>query len=81
MATVQPPRIGYKKGSMNLITDSLSRLSTCKHYEHNLPLKNTELIHLDMVQTQASKAKQGIDASTLPELCVRVRDIFQTSDK
>ena len=81
MATTLPPRIEYKKGSLNLITDSLSRLSTHEHYEYNIPLENTEPIHLDMVQTRTGKAKQGTDASTLPELWVKVRDIFQTSDK
>ena len=56
MSTVPPPRIEYKKGSLNLIADSLSGLSTCKHYKHSTPLNNTEPIVLgndkvNMVQT------------------------------
>ena len=86
MVTVPPTRIEYKKGSLNLITDSLSQLNTYKYYEHNSPLMNTEPIYLEskeinMVQTRARSARPGIDASTLPELQVKVRDIFRMSDK
>ena len=81
MATTPPPRIEYKKGSLNLIADSLSRLSTREHYEHNTSLKNTEPIHLDMVQTRASKEKQNADTPSLSELWIRVRDMFHMSDK
>ena len=36
------PTIQYKKGSLNLITDSLSRLRTGDHYKYNAPLHNDE---------------------------------------
>ena len=40
------PKIEYKKGSLNLIADSLSRLRTGEHYNHNFLLRNTEPIKL-----------------------------------
>ena len=36
------PTIQYKKGSLNLITDSLSRLRTGDHYKYDTPLHNDE---------------------------------------
>ena len=86
MATQPPPKIEYKKGSSNLIADSLSHLSTREHYIHDTPLKNTEPLKLvskqiNMVQTRASKAKENADEPKLPELQIKVRDIFKTSDK
>ena len=86
MATQPPPKIEYKKGSSNLIADSLSRLSTREHYTHDTPLKNMEPLKLvsnqiNMVQTHASKAKENTSESKLLELQIKVRDIFKTSDK
>ena len=52
------PTMEYEKGSMNLIADSLSRLRTGEHYNHNFPLEQK-----------------------LPELQIKVRDMFKTSDK
>ena len=40
------PTIQYKKGSLNLIADSLLRLRMGEHYDHNIPLHNTEPIIL-----------------------------------
>ena len=36
------PTIQYKKGSLNLIANSLSRLRTGEHYNYDIPLDNTE---------------------------------------
>ena len=36
------PTIQYKKGSLNLIADSLSRLRTGDHYKYDAPLQNNE---------------------------------------
>ena len=41
------PTIEYKKGSSNIIADSLSRLRTSSHYVYDKPLHNDEPIHLD----------------------------------
>ena len=57
------PTIKYKKGSLNLIADSLSRLKTEEHYEHNIPLHNTKPIilkkkvELNMVNTNQQNRK------------------------
>ena len=81
------PEIEYKKGSANMITDSLSRLRTDEHYTHDKPLKNTEPIYLEdkaelnIVQTRAKTAEQENSTERLPELQVRVKDILKVSDK
>ena len=81
------PTIEYKKGSLNLIADSLSRLRTGEHYEHNTPLHNTEPIILkkkaqvNMVTTHAKSAEQEQLTLKLPDLQIRVRDILKTLDK
>ena len=81
------PTIEYKKGSLNLIVDSLSRLRTGEHYEHNTPLHNTEPIILKkkakvtMVSTQAKSVEQGKLTLNLPDLQIRVRDILKTLDE
>ena len=81
------PTIEYKKGSLNLIVDSLSRLRTGEHYEHNTPLHNTEPIILkkkaevNMVIICAKSVEQEQFTPKLPDLQIRVRDIFKTSDK
>ena len=81
------PVIEYKKGSTNLITDSLSRLRMEKHYKYNTLLENNEPIYLEdnaeisMVQTHAKTAEQENVKPKLPELQVRVRDIFKVPDK
>ena len=36
------PTIQYKKGSLNLIADSLSRLRTGDHYKYDVPLHNAK---------------------------------------
>ena len=81
------PTIEYKKGSLNLIVDSLLRLRTGEHYEHNTPLHNTEPIILkkkaevDMVTTHANSAEQDNWTPKLLDLQFRVKDIFKTLDK
>ena len=81
------PTIQYKKGSLNLIADSLSRLSTGEHYNHDIPLHNTEPIILkekaevNMVTTHTKSAEQAQLTPKLPDLQTRVRNIFKTSDK
>ena len=57
------PTVEYKKGSLNLIADSLSRLRTGEHYEHDTQLHNTEPIILkkkaevNMVVTHAKSTE------------------------
>ena len=57
------PTIQYKKGSLNIIADSLLKLRT-EHYNHNIPLHNTEPIVLkektevNMVITHAKSVEQ-----------------------
>ena len=81
------PMIQYKKGSLNLIADSLSRLRTGEHYNHDIPLHNTKPIVLkekaevNMVITHAKSAEQEQLTPKLPDLQIRVRDIFKTLDK
>ena len=77
------PTIEYKKGSLNLIADSLSRLRTGEHYEHNTPLHNTKPMILkkkaevNMVTTHAKSAEQKQLTPKLPDLQIRVRDILK----
>ena len=79
--------IQYKKGSLNLIADSLSRLRTGEHYNHDIPLHNTEPIvqkekaEVNIVITCAKSAEQEQLTLKLPDLKIRVRDIFKTLDK
>ena len=53
------PTIQYKKGSLNLIADSLSRLRTGDHYKYDVPLHNAkplvlkEKVEINMVTTRA----------------------------
>ena len=53
------PTIQYKKGSLNLIADSLSRLRTGDHYKYDALLHNTEplvlkeKVEINMVNTCA----------------------------
>ena len=81
------PTIEYKKGSLNLIADNLSRLRKGEHYEHSTPLHNTEPIILkkkaevNMVITCAKSAEQEQLTLKLLDLQIRVRDIFKISDK
>ena len=81
------PTIQYKKGYLNLIADILSRLRTGEHYNHDIPLHNTEPIVLkekaevNMVITHAKSAEQVQLTPKLPDLQIRVWDIFKTSDK
>ena len=57
------PTIQYKKGSLNLIADSLSRLRTGDHYKYDAPLHNDEplglkeKVEINMVTTQAKSAE------------------------
>ena len=71
------PTIEYKKGSNNIIADSLSRLRTNDYYTYDKPLHNGEPIHLqekievkeiNVVQTHAQAAEQGNNTARLPEL-------------
>ena len=81
------PTIQHKKGSLNLIADSLSRLRTGEHYSHDIPLHNTEPIilkkkaEINMVTTHTKSAEQEQLTPKLPDLQIKVRDIFKTSDK
>ena len=81
------PTIEYKKGSLNLVADSLSRLRTGENYEHNIPLHNTEPIILkkkaevNMVTTCTKSVGQEKLTSKLPDQQIRVRDIFKMLNK
>ena len=81
------PTIQYKKGSLNLITDSLSRLRTGDHYKYDAPLHNDESlvlkekVEINMVTTEAKSAEQDHLTPKLPNLQIKVWDIFKTSDK
>ena len=81
------PIIEYKKGSTNVIADTLSRLRTDEHYNYNTSLENNEPILLEedaeinMVQTRARTAEQGNNMQRPLELQVSVKDILKVSDK
>ena len=81
------PTIQYKKGSLNLIVDSLSRLKTGDHYKYDVPLNNAkplvlkEKVEINMVTTRAKSAEQDQLTPKLPDLQIKVWDIFKTSDK
>ena len=81
------PTIQYKKGSLNLIADSLSRLRTGDHYKYDVPLHNAEPLvlkektEINMVTTRAKSAEQDQLTPKLPDLQIKIRDIFKTSDK
>ena len=81
------PTIQYKKGSLNLIADSLSRLRTGEHYNYDIPLHNAESlilkkkVELNMVTTHTRSAEQDQLTPKLPDLQIKVWDIFKTSDK
>ena len=88
--TLLGPTIEYKKGSSNIITDSLLRLRTNDYYTYDKPLHNGEPIHLqdkieikeiNTVQTRAQTAGQENDTARLLEFQVRVGDIFKVSDE
>ena len=79
--------IQYKKGSLNLIAHSLSRLRTGEHYKYDVPLYNAKplilkkKVEINMVTTHAKSAEQDQLTRKLPVLQVKVWDIFKTSDK
>ena len=81
------PTIQYKKGSLNLIADSLLRLRKGEHYNHDIPLHNTEPIilkkkaEINMVTTRTKSAEQEQLTPKLPDLQIKVWDTFKTSDK
>ena len=81
------PTIQYKKGSLNLIADSLLRLRMGEHYNNDIPLHNTKPIilkekaEINMVTTCTKSAEQEQLTLKLPDLQLRVWDIFKTSDK
>ena len=81
------PTIEYKKGSLNLVANSLSRLRTEENYENNVPLQNTEPLILkkkaqvNMVTSCTKSAEREKLMPTLLDLQIKVRDIFKTSDK
>ena len=72
---------------LNLIADSQLRLRMGEHYEHKIPLHNTQPIILkrkaevNMVITHAKSAEQEQLTPKLLDLQIRVRDIFKPSDK
>ena len=69
------------------MANSLSKLRTGEHYDHNVPLHNTEPIILkkkaevNMVTTCAKSEEEEKLTPKLPDLQIRVRDIFKTLDK
>ena len=80
------PTIEYKKGSNNIIADSVSRLRTNDYYTYDKPLHNGDPIHLqdkieikeiNIVQTNAQAAERENDTARLLEVQVRARDIFK----
>ena len=81
------PTIQYKKSSLNLIADSLSRLRMGEPYNYNFPQHNTEPIilkkkaEINMVTTCTKSAEQDQLTLKLPDLQIKVRDIFKTLDK
>ena len=81
------PTIQYKKGSLNLIADSLSRLRTGDHYKYDIPLHNAEplvlkeKVEINMVTTHAKSAEEDQLTPKLPDLQIKVWDILKTSDK
>ena len=81
------PTIEYKKELLNLVANSLSRLGTGEYYDHNFPLQNTKAIILKkkaevfMVITLAKTAEQEKTTPKLPDLQIKVRDIFKMLDK
>ena len=81
------PTIQYKKGSLNLIIDSLLRLRTGDHYKYNKPLHNAKplvlkkKVEINMVTTCAKSAEQDQLTPKLLDLQIKVWDIFKTSDK
>ena len=81
------PTIHYKKGSLNLIADSLSRLRTGDHFKYNVPLHDAkplvlkEKVEINMVTTHAKSAEQDQLTPKLPDLQIKVWDIFKTLDK
>ena len=88
--TLLGPTIEYKKRSSNIIADSLSRLRTNNYYTCDKPLHNgkpirlqnkMEIKEINAVQTHAQTAGWENDTARLPELQVRVQDIFKVSDK
>ena len=72
------PTIQYKKGSSNLIADSLSRLRTGDHYKHDVPLHNAEPLvlkekaQINMVMTCAKSVEQDQLTPKLPDLQIKV---------
>ena len=81
------PTIQYKKGSLNLIADSLSRLRTGDPYKYDVPLHNAKplvlkkKVEINIVTTHAKSAEQDQLTPKLPDLQIKVWDIFKTSDK
>ena len=81
------PTIQYNKGSLNLITDSLSRLRTGDHYKYDVPLHNTEplvlkkKVEINMITTCAKSAEQDQLTPKLPDLQIKVWNILKTLDK
>ena len=72
------PTIQYKKGSLNLIADSLSRLRTGDHYKYDMPLHNVEPLvlkkkaEINMVTTRSKSAEQDQFTPKLPDLQIKV---------
>ena len=81
------PTIQYKKGSLNLIADSLSRLRTGDHYKYNESLHNAEplvlkeKVEINMETTRAKSAEHDQLTPKLLDLQIKVWDIFKTWNK
>ena len=80
------PTIQYKKGSLNIIADSLSRLRTGENYNYDIPLHNAKPLilkknaEINMVTTHAKSAEQDQLTPKLLDLQIKVWDIFKTLD-
>ena len=81
------PIIQYKKDSLILIADSLSRLRTGDHYKYDVSLHNTKplvlekKVEINMVTTCTKSVEQDQLTPKLPDLQIKVLDIFKTLDK
>ena len=74
------PTVQYKKGSLNLIVDSLSRLRTGEHYEHDTQHRandSEKKAEVKMPVTRVKSEEQEQLTLKLLDLQIRVRDILK----
>ena len=74
------PTVEYKTGSLNLIVDSLLRLRTGEHYEHDTQHQandSEKKAEVNMAVTRAKSAEQEQLTPKLLDLQIRVRDILK----